>query len=56
MIRMIVQDSVAIALDALEDFIGGFAPDKGFWILVGDLDELPDRLFQGHCAAMCAAL
>ncbi len=56
MIRMVVQDSVAITLDALEDFIGGFAPDKGFWILVADVDEFPDSLFQGYCAAIRTAL
>ena len=32
--------------DAVEDFIGGFCPDIRFWILVADLDEFPDRLFQ----------
>lgn len=56
MIPMVVQDSVAIALDALEDFIGGFGPFKGLGILVADLDEFPDRLFQGDGAAVGAPL
>ena len=41
---------------ALEDFIGGFGPFKGLGILVADLDEFPDRLFQGDGAAVGAAL
>ena len=41
---------------ALEDFIVGFCPDIRFWILVADLDEFPDRLFQGDGAAVGAAL
>ena len=42
--------------DAVEDFIGGFCPDIRFWILVADLDEFPDRLFQGDGAAVGAPL
>ena len=41
---------------ALEDFIVGFGPDIRFWILVADLDEFPDRLFQGDGAAVGAPL
>ena len=39
MIPRVVQDSVAIALDALEDFIGGFGPFKGLGILVASYDR-----------------
>ncbi len=42
--------------DGCQDLVCGFGPSKGFRLLIVDLDELPDSIFQFLDAGVRAAL